>query len=880
MDASFSNSENRYSLIINNLSSSSSYTAYRKNGAVAWRYFAPDDTNMSRGSGWKIHFSVLVKDLCNILDSIAHILIKSNIPFKCPSKLLEAQIINSGKAGISQVGKIVTAYPRNKSELEAIVLQLMPYLQQFELGPVIYQEEQLIKVPHCYVRYGIIGKSKVEVDSIGRYFHLIDDENGQLIRDEKNVNIDATNHHFSSISLKTKFINLPEHFSSFSNSCGSFIPIKKIQGNRYKSISVYLNKVDLETIVVKTVIPNTITDWQGIDLSDKLKNETRILKYLERKNFNAPRVIFESKNDTHQLGLSMVNGKPYEDLNVKEKVEYLIPLSEQLESLHELGIIHGDIKPTNIIINLKDNKLTLIDFELSNFIKVNNSDYKNFGGTLTYRSPENLDGIISKSDDIYSLGILITSIFLNSDPSNLHSNPKKIDSILSSESVPVEILALIQHLTDDADLRPNASEATLLIKRLVNDFNKGLLINNSNIKLKPKFSNLLAGYYNFCSEFINKKNNSSLTWSNNHIFSSFICESINIGNAGIVLGGLSLMSCEGRDESLELNIRGACDWLSRNKYHINSSGLFTGDAGVALSLALASNYFTNEKWLFSALERLQLAASNDLHSYDLFSGEAGILLASCIVYDLTKRTELLQLCNDLSDNIILHSEVTGGVRNWQPDPLLNSFDLPFLGVAHGTAGILVALTKAGITLDRKDLVDFSVKSFKSLVAHCIKVDKFPKVLSPNALIAPKEHWCHGLIGLLWALLYEQSIHCELSKEIDWCCKKLRGANLSINPTFCHGLAGIVETFRMLKSIPRHHDFANEMELKALCHLDDLKNDEDMKLYWNSETPNIATPDLWVGSLGTSVSISMSLNNAKGPLISSQWLNSEKLRNGN
>ena len=66
---------------------------------------------------------------------------------------------------------------------------------------------------------------------------------------------------------------------------------------------------------------------------------------------------------------------------------WLIEISKSIIDLHKIKIIHGDIKPDNILINKKEIKLA--DFEMSAFIlngnvqKFNNKMY-----TCTYRAPE------------------------------------------------------------------------------------------------------------------------------------------------------------------------------------------------------------------------------------------------------------------------------------------------------------------------------------------------------------------------------------------------------------------------------------------------------------------------------------------------------------
>ena len=93
--------------------------------------------------------------------------------------------------------------------------------------------------------------------------------------------------------------------------------------------------------------------------------------------------------------------------------EIMLNLVKGLIELHNLGIVHKDIKPDNILINLKNLKIKYIDFGFSCFesdIDCLNKDR----GTPLYMSPEmhalatknkNYTFNILKKADIWSLGM-------------------------------------------------------------------------------------------------------------------------------------------------------------------------------------------------------------------------------------------------------------------------------------------------------------------------------------------------------------------------------------------------------------------------------------------------------------------------------------------
>ncbi len=131
--------------------------------------------------------------------------------------------------------------------------------------------------------------------------------------------------------------------------------------------------------------------------------------------------------------MELVRGVPvtkYADqnrLDVRERLDLFVQVCHAIQHAHQKGIIHGDIKPSNIIVALHDGKPVpkVIDFGISKATEARLSDkflltaYAQLVGTPAYMSPEQAEmgGVdIDTRSDIYSLGVLLYELLTGRTP--------------------------------------------------------------------------------------------------------------------------------------------------------------------------------------------------------------------------------------------------------------------------------------------------------------------------------------------------------------------------------------------------------------------------------------------------------------------------------
>lgn len=144
-----------------------------------------------------------------------------------------------------------------------------------------------------------------------------------------------------------------------------------------------------------------------------LQKEFQVLSQLSHPNIVTCVGMEQIENYGACIVMEYIEGAPLDARTYKkdERVRLAMQLSEVLEYLHSMQIVHRDIKPQNILVTTNGCNLKLIDFGLAD--TDSHAVLKQPAGTRSYISPEQLaDGVPDARNDLYSAGRVLQDLQL------------------------------------------------------------------------------------------------------------------------------------------------------------------------------------------------------------------------------------------------------------------------------------------------------------------------------------------------------------------------------------------------------------------------------------------------------------------------------------
>jgi serine/threonine protein kinase len=828
-----------------------------------WRVFVPPQP-CDVPQGWKIHVSAAAVEARLLCETVVNHLVERRAHFKLPATVEGIVYLNSGLLNRIQLGKIITVYPRNNQEAGTLAAEL-DGVWPLSAGPAVVTDLAVRAQGAISFRYGAFGGGGVISDSIGRHAFALRRPDGSLTgdhRDSEGLQPEwAPNPPLKCVAA------LDDREAIVAVEGRSYLPLSLLHNGPRGTVTLGLDAENGKSVIIKTALRGACGDLRGVDAGDRLKNEYAVLHQLARDGL-APQAFGISGGQPMTLVMEDLEGTSLEKLGNQERIASLALLAEALVHLHATGVVHRDVKLSNALIS--EGALRLIDFELAT--KVGEIPTIADCGTRSYVPPEGSAVPAHPASDVFALGVCISHSLLGHDPALLPPKSGRLIGFLNLLGLHPYALLTRRLLDPDWKRRPSMVVVAAELKSLVNcdtrprvpDARQQNLWRNQNW---AKRSSLEAG---FATRAYSTSTADLRWWKNAHAESDFQCEGISLGAAGIILGLASIDQSLHR-RSFDEDIRKGAAWLS-SRPNSTACGLFTGNSGIALALTVAGQRLGTSDFICAAKSRLAAVGVEPARNFDLLSGSAGQLWAGSLMAEILNARWPLECVEVKAHQLLRAARFHQGVVSWEPDENSPDGDA-FTGAAHGSAGIAMALGIWGNQTENTSAIELGIEVFRSLQVKSTNESggQFPCTLGDSSPIAAAGHWCHGLAGYLWCLLQAFGDNPKLEHEIDWAVDGLSAVTPAENSTYCHGLAGQLELWRVLRTIPRHENFAKLASDKTAAALRLIMQRRKGLSVWSSEDPQVFTPDFWLGFLGPASSLALYTAGHNGALLSRAWL---------
>jgi len=194
-------------------------------------------------------------------------------------------------------------------------------------------------------------------------------------------------------------------------------------------------------VAIKVLPANVLADETA---RKRFRREALALSKLSHPNIG---IIFDFNSELgvdylvmeYIVGTTLAHRLAAGPLPEKDLLGLGIQIASALEEAHECRVIHGDLKPSNIMVTPKG-LAKVVDFGLAKLLPFDSDPdatasltENEFAGTYPYASPEQLRGeTLDARSDIYSLGIVLYEMATGQRPFRDPMTSRLIDAILHS----------------------------------------------------------------------------------------------------------------------------------------------------------------------------------------------------------------------------------------------------------------------------------------------------------------------------------------------------------------------------------------------------------------------------------------------------------------
>ena len=165
-------------------------------------------------------------------------------------------------------------------------------------------------------------------------------------------------------------------------------------------------------VAIKVLKPELV---KNEEIRKRFKNEASMLAHLQHPNI-VGLIDYVEQEDGLFLIMEYVDGQDLDELvkeqqapiTIERAKKLMTQILEAFKYAHQNGIIHRDVKPSNVLITA-DDQIKVLDFGIAKLVGESQHNLTKTGtqiGTVYYMSPEQVKGKeLDQRSDIYSLGV-------------------------------------------------------------------------------------------------------------------------------------------------------------------------------------------------------------------------------------------------------------------------------------------------------------------------------------------------------------------------------------------------------------------------------------------------------------------------------------------
>src|SRR5256886_1333182 len=186
---------------------------------------------------------------------------------------------------------------------------------------------------------------------------------------------------------------------------------------------------------------------RSADAQDRFMREARAAGALQHPNIVTVYDLGESDEQLF-IAMELVDGRDLssliavsEPLALERKLDIVIEVLQGLSYAHERGVIHRDVKPSNVRI-ASDGSVKIMDFGIARLQSADVSGSGAIVGTPTYMAPEQItNGAITPATDVFAVGCLLYELLGYHKPFEAETVHGVLYQVLTTDPKPLRTMA-------------------------------------------------------------------------------------------------------------------------------------------------------------------------------------------------------------------------------------------------------------------------------------------------------------------------------------------------------------------------------------------------------------------------------------------------------